>query len=578
MSRKGAGTARGARGADPPPPPETSAEGGQRRLRWILLGVVVTVSSVLVTGAFVPAPHTGGDNATYLSLAYSLAAEGSYTELFDPARLPHTKYPPVFPGLLAALMLLGARTWSAFKAVAVASTVGAAALTFLWAERRLGAVWGAGVALLFAASSAVVYYSHWILSDASFLAFTLLALWALDRADDEGSGNGWLALGVASAALAYFTRSAGLPLVVSLGGWLALRRRWRALGATAVALGVPMALWMLRARGAGEGEYVAEFWLVNPYQPELGRVGVGGLVARFLENLAAYVTAHIPGGVVGSGGGAVAALGVVLVAAAAVGWAVELRKRPGPAELLLPLYVGLILLWPAVWSGDRFALPLYPLLFLYAARALRGGAGRLGRTAVSAAGAAAFLVVLVPALGAWTGAVREASACGALVRRGGPFACYGPGVAAFVEAAGWAGANLPEGSAVLTRKPSFFFVLSGVPSRTFPFSADPAAHLRLANRLGVRYELLDEWDALAGRYVAGAVSASPGSFCSVRGFGGEGRTHLLGVLPAESRGPAAASADRGVRIVGCPAGYLVGDGSASSSLSSRIPLLDTMDP
>jgi hypothetical protein len=231
-----------------------------------------------------------------------------------------------------------------------------------------------------------------------------------------------------------------------------------------------------------------------------------------------------------------------------------------------------------VWSGDRFALPLYPLLFLYAARGLREGVGRLGRTAVSAAGAAAFLVVLLPSLGAWTGSVREASACGAVVRRSGPFACYGPGVAAFVEAAGWAGANLPEGSAVLTRKPSFFFVLGGTPSRTFPFSADPAVHLRLADRLGIRYELLDQWDGLAGRYVAGAVSADPGSFCSVRGFGGEGGTQLLGVLQGESRGQAAPSAEGGIRIALCPAAYVEGDGSASYSLSSRIPLLDRMDP
>lgn len=554
-------------------------EGGRasRYLRWIVPAGVLALSSVLVAGAFVPAPHSGGDNATYLTLAYSLVTRGSYTELFDPAGLPHTKYPPVFPGMLALLMLLGARTWTAFKGIAVASTLAAVALTYVWAARRLGRAWGAGIALVVAASSAFVYYSHWILSDPTFVAFTLLAVFALERADAEGARKGWLALGVAAAGLAYFTRSAGLPLVVALWAWLGLRRRWRDLAVTAAALGVPMALWMLRARGVGQSEYVAEFWLVNPYQPDLGSVGLGGLAARLGQNLARYVTTHIPSGVVGQEGWAVVALGVALVVAAAVGWAVQVRRKVGPAELFVPLYAGLILLWPVVWSGDRFVLPLYPFLFLYGALALREGTGRLGRAAVGVVGAVAFLAVLLPSAWGWVGAAASAAECRALVRSGGPFACYGRGVTAFVEASAWAGANLPAGSSVLTRKPSMFYVLSGLPSRTFPFSEETNAHLAMADELGARYELLDEWDALADRYVFPAVSLHPGAFCLVRGFGALGATQLLGILPPEQRA-APVDPQGKVMIARCPASYGNGDTPATYTVSSRVPLLDRLAP
>lgn len=565
-----------ARAVAPPP------DGGARpRLKWLLFGVVTLVSAALVAGAFVPAPHTGGDNAAYLTLAYSLLQHGSYTELFDPAGLPHTKYPPLFPAMLALLMLAGFRTWSAFKVVAAASTVAAVALSYLWAERRAGAPWAAGVALLVGVSSAVVYYSHWILSDPTFVALTLLALWALERDDDGAAGPGWLVLGVAAATLAYFTRSAGLPLVVALLGWLALRRRWRPLVTVALALSVPVTLWMLRARGSGQGEYVSEFWLVNPYDPALGRVGVGGLVGRVWTNLWGYVGTHVPGGIVGSREGAVVLLGVVLVAAAVAGWALALRRKVGPTELFFPLYAGLILLWPAVWSGDRFALPLYPLLFLYGAGALRAAlerGGDAGRRLVPVAGAAAFLVVFLPALGSWTRSVQEASACGAAVRRAGPFACHGPGVVSFVEAATWAGANLPEGSVVLTRKPRIFYVLSGVPSRTFPFTEEAGAHLELASTVGARYELFDQWDGLSGRYVAGAVGGWPAAFCAVRSFGEGGSTVLLGIVGEEERGQAVAGGEE-VSIPPCGPAYARGDGSAPyASSSSRIPLLDRLDP
>ncbi len=555
--------------------------GGPRasdRLRWLLPVGVVALSFVIVMGAYVPAPHSGGDNATYLTLGHSLATRGSYTELFDPAGQPHTKYPPVFPTLLAALMLLGARTWTVFKSVAVVSTLAAVALTYLWAARRLGRAWAAGVAVILASSSAVVYYSHWILSDPTFVALTLLALVALERATEEDAGTGWLALGALAAGLAYFTRSAGLPLVMALWVWLGLRRRWRALAATAVALGVPMVLWMLRARGAGQGEYVAEFWLVDPYQPALGRVGLGGLARRFGENLVGYVGRHLPAGVVGTESDIVPVLGVTLVVVAAIGWGLEVRRRVGPAELFLPLYAGLILLWPVVWSGDRFALPLYAPLFVYGALALRGGAARFGRAAVTAVGLVAFLIVFLAAAGGWPGAVVNAAGCRALVRRDGPFGCSGSGMAAFVEASAWARANLPEGSAVLTRKPSMFYVLSGVPSRTFPFSREADDHLAVGDELGARYELLDELDALANAYVVPAVYQRPGAFCLMRRFGPRGTTQLLGMLPPESRARPAASPEGEVRVVLCPASYGPAESALTYSMSSRIPLLDEASP
>jgi hypothetical protein len=322
---------------------------------------------------------------------------------------------------------------------------------------------------------------------------------------------------------------------------------------------------------------VSEFWLVDPYQPALGRVGIGGLVGRVVANLGAYVGTHLPGGVIGGRGGGVAALGVALVALGLAGWIAALRRRVGPAELFLPLYAGLILLWPTVWSGDRFALPLYPLLFLYGARFLKENTDRLGAVVPTLAGLAALAVVLLPEAKAWSSATQEAAACRATVRRQGPFACWGPRVGAFVDAAGWAGDNLPSGSAVLSRKPRIFFVLSGLPSRTFPFDQRTAAHLSLADAVGARYELLDAWDGLAGRYVVGAVREDPGAFCAVRGFG-EG-TQLLGILPPDARAPGSVTApEGGVRIEACPPSYVAGAPSSRySSSSSTIPLLRGLD-
>lgn len=550
-------------------------------LRWVLLACVLLVNGVLVAGAFNPAPHSGGDNATYVSLAYGLLTTGTYTEVFDPAGLPHTKYPPVFPMLLAALMWLGARTWVALKSTALVSTLAAVGLTYVFAERRLGPWPAFATALLFGASSAVIYYSHWILSDPVFVALTVASFGALHESTSEGERRTWwLAAGVVLAGLAYFTRSAGLPLVAAICVWLTLERRWRGALASGVALGAPALAWWWRGRGA-PGSYGAEFWLVDPYQPTLGKIAPLDLIPRAAANLVGYVTRHGPGGIVGPGGDGVAALGVVLTLGAVYGWSRTVRERVGPVEVFFPLYAGLILVWPEVWSGDRFALPLYPLVFFYGAVALRDVSRRAPILPRAPLAAVAALAILIPAGRSWMSAVADSRACAAAVRAEGPFACYGPGVASFVEAARWSGSALPDGASVLTRKPSHFYVVSGVPSRTFPFDPDPSAQLALADALSTEYVLVDEWDALARMNVGGAVMRRPGAFCFVRAFGqpGAGGAQLLGILQPEARSDMRPSENEEVRIALCPSAP-ASDPPPDYSLSSTgsIPLLDGLDP
>ena len=551
------------------------------RSRLLALAISLFASAVLVVAAFNPAPHNGGDNAAYVTLAFSLAHQGTYTDLYDPAGLPHTKYPPVFPGILAVLLLLGVRTWTALKAVTALSTIAAVGFTFLWAERRLGPWPAFGIALLLAISSAIVYYSHWILSDPLFVAFSIAALWALEGADSEDAKWWWIVGGVAAAGLAYFTRSAGLPLLVALFAWFGLRKRWRALGGSALAVAIPALLWWLRGRGEGVAEYGTEFWMVDPYQPALGTVGVDGLVNRALSNSWAYVSAHGPGGILGGSGGGVAAFGVLITVAALYGWFRSSRERVGVAELFLPLYAGLILLWPEVWSGDRSALPLYPLFFVFAALTLRTITSKVGGVGGSALSVAVMSTVLLPAGRDWIASVQEASACADATRSGGAWACYGSGVADFATAAEWMGEALPEGSAVMTRKPRLFYVLSGIPSRVFPFDDDPAVQLSEADRLGARYVLLDQWDGLSGRYVGGALQRYPQAFCSVRAFGSaEAPSYLLGVRPPAERGFGVPSGGD-VRIDGCTTDFALAGAPGvgySSSTSMRIPLLDGLDP
>jgi hypothetical protein len=293
------------------------------------------------------------------------------------------------------------------------------------------------------------------------------------------------------------------------------------------------------------------------------------------------VLQHGPAGVVGQGGPSLPQIGVALTIAAVVGWLLAMQRRVGPAELFFPLYGGLILLWPAVWGGDRFALPLYPLVFTYGAVALLVATSRVPAVGRRALAVAVSLALLLPAGASWLDATRQASACARIADERGPWACYGTRVGHFVAAATWSATGLPDGASVLSRKPRHFYALSGHPSRAFPFEVDPAAHLALADRLGARYVLLDQWDGLAARYLGAAVRGMPGAFCYVAGFGraSEGGAQLLGVLPPEHRAAGDSDVGAGVTLARCPDDYAVlAVASGGYSLSGRIPLLERLDP
>ena len=367
--------------------PAAEAEGTKRPTPpAMILAVVALVHLAIALPALNPAPHNGGDNAGYLSLAHSLATGAGYVEAWDPALAPHTKYPPLYPALLAGAMELGAEAWITFKLLSLLLVTVSVTVCFAWVRDRHGVVMATGVSAVLAFSPAFLWSTNWILSDPLFLALTLACLWSFHRSEHVAAPSRWILAGCVFAILSTFTRTAGLPLVLAVGAALGLARRWRALAGFVVAFLAPNVFWWLRSRAGGEAQYVSEFWMIDPYQPDLGQAGIGDLAARVLENLQGYVLVHIPTGLSPWSGGALTALGLVLMATALAGWVNRIGVRWTVVELFLPLYFGLILLWPAVWSGDRFALPLYPLVLFYAGEALLKGARRVDPRLPLAAG------------------------------------------------------------------------------------------------------------------------------------------------------------------------------------------------
>jgi hypothetical protein len=488
-------------------------------------GALALLHLTLCLAAFNPTPHTGGDNAIFVSLGRALLDGAGYVDLWDPARPPHVLVPPVFPTVLAGAMALGLEPWVGLKGLVMLFSVAAVALSFLWMRRVTTPGVALGAGLVLALAPGVVNLSYWVLSDVPFWAMTMLALWAAARAEPpEGSftatpqgerapGRGiWMAVAGAAVILALFTRSAGLPLALAFGVWMFVHAGWRPFAAFVTAAGVPTLAWMAYVRGAEAATYGSQFLQRDPYRPELGTIGPADLAVRIAENAWRYLTLHLPELLVGRGGAWAVAVAAAVAALAAAGFARRVRTR-SLAAFLLPLYAGLLLVWPATWSGERFLLPVLPLLLLFAGEATRDLAARAPRPRVLALSACVALVALgIPGTATY---VSRGVECRAQHAEGAVAPCRGPlwqDLFAVAADARWV---LPPGSRVFSRKPVMYYVLSGHTGRLYPMDPDPQNFFHAADTAEIGYVVLDRLPDLAPQYLRPVVERRPDRFCIV---------------------------------------------------------------
>ena len=540
---------------------------------WTGLAFALGVHVVLALSTSTSRVYNGGDNAGYLSLANSLVEHGAYKELWHPGEPDHTTSPPLYPAFLAAMILAGATTWGAFKASSIALTALATAFCFLWARRLRGDRAGVVVAVLFGASYAVLFAAQWILSDPLFLVATMGCLWLLAPGKAAEPKPRWeLAVALALAVVAYFARSAGVPLIVAAGLWLAIGRRWKELGVFAAALVVPVFLW----GRASAGDYASEFWLINPYAPELGRAGLWDLVVRAATNAWRYASDYVPNGLAGSLGGGAAVVGIALTVATLAEWLRRVRSGPGVAELFLVLYCGLLAAWPAEFGYERLALPILPVVLLYTYASVARltkfwvdrrplpqpaapGAVRENRWRRLAGAAALAATVAIPAGLSWDQLRDRSLGCAQAI-----VTCYPDSYRAFHVMALWAGDHLPEGSVVYSRKPRLFYAFSGLQSVAYqglrsvvyPFATDGSGFMAIADSLGIGYvtSRRTAWGGSEARYVDSVVAAHPERFCRVARLEISTESILmLAILPPlEGEAESPSQTGRGTELRECP--------------------------
>src|SRR5579862_1309737 len=349
-----------------------------RSLAW--LAVAICLGFAYAVALTAPAVGVFHDDGVYLVTTKALATSRGYNIVSLPHATPETKYPILFPALLAAVWKItpsfpGNVIW--LKCVPLVAGIIWLGLSFFLLKRETGSGAVAHLLILLAALSPwMLFLSTALLSETVFAAFTTAAVMAVERACGAGRRAALLVIATAVlASAAFLTRTAGVAVIaagaMTLGCRVGVKRTLLYLMVCA-ALCAPWLAWQSAQRLAAAG--VSAFDTVKNY--ETWNV-IGGFTWRQKPvivgvNLASFLVA--PGILMGfPARNAGALVAIVLGILVLVGLSCRLRTAWGALEWLVVIYGGMLLLW--AWPPTRFLFPLLPAMLFYAYK----GAGHVYR-------------------------------------------------------------------------------------------------------------------------------------------------------------------------------------------------------
>ncbi len=485
--------------------------------------LILAISTLLSLVLFDPNLHTGGDNAAYMILAENIITPGrGYMDYYLAGELkPHTHYPFGYPLLLAPLMAVFGKNFIVLKLLSLAMAVGSVLLFARLARSYFRpSVW-AGASLVFALNPLVVEYSHWILSEIPFLFFSLLALNLFNdselKKDARFGYKFWLA--IVCMAMAVHIRSIGLAFLFAGALYYLAGRSWMKCGVFVLTMLLLIMPWIIRNKIVTKDNavYVTQIFQKNVYNFDQGQIGAGEFVGRVVKNIRIY-SAREMGRVFLNGpvmlrdrtGNKAFSAGLSLVML--IGFAVALWRRRGILEFFSLVYMGGILIFPAVASDVRYLLPLVPFLLLYLVEgtAIVAGVFRSNSGGTAAAQIAVLVLIALSGISSQAGLIPDNIDYMRKWAKGSKYEAYPPHWSHLLEAADWARQETDGQSVICVRKPRLFHLISQRQVTLYPYTADTDSVLAVVMKSD--YVVIDAVSGTTSRFLMPALQKRPESF------------------------------------------------------------------
>lgn len=335
---------------------------------WIILALCFTFVYCLV---FDHKLFLGGDNAFYYILGKSIHIGNGYRNIHMYGEPLANHFPPGYPFLISIAMFVSS--------------------SFLWIKICNGLFFFSSLLLLFAIvhnitknmnfsflvsmvvllNSQILRYSYIMMSEMPFMFFSLLTLLFVLKDDHQTKENGlYFYLSIITLVISYYIRSQGIALLGGVVLFFLIMKKWRKAVGVFVLFVLGILPWTLRGISLGGNIYINQLILKNPYRPELGMMQWTDLFNRIGENILRYLSKEIPRSVFPFLDISQTKdplwyhyfIGLLIIGLVIYGIFSVTKKYRG---LLIGYLSGqflIQLLWPTVWFGVRFMLPIVPIL------------------------------------------------------------------------------------------------------------------------------------------------------------------------------------------------------------------------
>ena len=338
------------------------------KARTLAILLVALLPSVYLAWSLRDMQHLGfyHDDTLYLVSAKSLATGQGYRIASLPGQPFQTKYPPLYPALLAVIWKLA----PPFPANLPYATLFQWLLLPLYVAmvwrflRKYGLEVGESRLLtaMAALSPVAVIFTFSVMPELLFTALLLASIVLAEQASEQ-TGRWWLAaLAGLCGGLAYLTKSAAMPLLFTAPLCFAFRKQWRNAVLFVAAMAPSLAAWQIWASSQTSKSWdLVTLYYTNYVGFQVYNVPVRDLPLVMWQNLDGMLR----------GAGKLLLWDVPagskniewVIAIAAIAGIVRLTRRN--RKLQYPIAAlgmsGILLIWHYT-PDQRFVFPLYPLL------------------------------------------------------------------------------------------------------------------------------------------------------------------------------------------------------------------------
>ena len=312
-----------------------------------------------------------GDNAAYYVFGKAIADGKGMVNAQVVTQHKANSYPPGYPALIAVVMNTFGSDITTIKVTnGVLYFASLIILFFFFKQMSKNIHLSFILTLVMMFNFHLLQYSTWMMSEIPFIFFSSLGLLAFGMIDLKQAPwkDKWFYIMIIGVVASYHIRSQGIALFGGIFLFYLVQQNWRYLasfGIGFIALVIP---WFLRNRSVGTSPYEKALKFKNYYDHSQGEMsGIGDWMDRFTENFSRYILNEIPAGIFGyeptyDDGSWFWGFTILII----IGFGIFKTKKYAFAigGYILATFA-ILMIWPPVWTGVRFMLPIVPILIFF---------------------------------------------------------------------------------------------------------------------------------------------------------------------------------------------------------------------